>query len=165
VVEPLLHLGDVGLVVECVDGGRCQQRVGLDLEAELHRICQICPHQINVIHPVRGGVPLVCYFTLKRQEQNEMRLLLGSVISLIVIHAATAADRDQWKASDKTLFQLIQDSYVIRSTIGAPFNSQPLIYILQNVSARKVYKCLDGYTPSIPPPEPPICYELVPPFQ
>lgn len=32
--EPLLDLGDVGLVVESVGGGRGPQRVGADLEAE-----------------------------------------------------------------------------------------------------------------------------------
>jgi len=35
VAEPLLHLGDVGLVVERVGGGRRSQRMGADLKAEL----------------------------------------------------------------------------------------------------------------------------------
>ena len=34
VPEPLLHLGDVGLVVERSDRGRCPQAVRPDLEAE-----------------------------------------------------------------------------------------------------------------------------------
>jgi len=34
VAEPFLHLGDVGLVVERVGGGRRAQRVGADLETE-----------------------------------------------------------------------------------------------------------------------------------
>ena len=35
VAEPLLDLGDVGLVVERIGGGRRPQRMGADLEAEL----------------------------------------------------------------------------------------------------------------------------------
>jgi hypothetical protein len=34
VAEPFLHLGDVGLVVERIGGGRSAQRMGADLEAE-----------------------------------------------------------------------------------------------------------------------------------
>jgi hypothetical protein len=36
--EPLLHLGDVGLVIERVRGGGRAQRMGADLEAERGRI-------------------------------------------------------------------------------------------------------------------------------
>src|SRR5271165_154524 len=47
VAEPLLHLGDVGLVVERVGGGRRAQRMGADLETEQ---CRIGPHQpINAV--------------------------------------------------------------------------------------------------------------------
>ena len=35
VPEPFLHLGEVGLVVERVGGGRRSQRMGTDLETEL----------------------------------------------------------------------------------------------------------------------------------
>ena len=35
VAEPFLHLGDVGLMVERIGGGRRAQRVGANLEAEL----------------------------------------------------------------------------------------------------------------------------------
>jgi hypothetical protein len=35
VAEPLLHLGDVGLVIDRVVGGRGAQRMGADLEAHL----------------------------------------------------------------------------------------------------------------------------------
>jgi hypothetical protein len=38
VAEPLLHLGDVGLMVEGIGGGRRAERVGADLEADLPRI-------------------------------------------------------------------------------------------------------------------------------
>ena len=43
VAEPFLHLGDVGLVVERVGGGRRAQRMGADLEAEQRRVG---PHQL-----------------------------------------------------------------------------------------------------------------------
>ena len=36
--EPLLNLGDVGLVVERIGGGRRVQRMGADLEPQLCRI-------------------------------------------------------------------------------------------------------------------------------
>src|SRR5665213_3766398 len=42
VAEPFLHLGDVGLVVERVGGGRRAQGVRADLESEQRRIG---PHQ------------------------------------------------------------------------------------------------------------------------
>jgi hypothetical protein len=35
VAEPFLHLGDVGLMIERVGGGRRAQRMGPDLEAKL----------------------------------------------------------------------------------------------------------------------------------
>ena len=38
VSEPLLNLGDVGLVVERVGGGRRAQRMGADVEPQLGRI-------------------------------------------------------------------------------------------------------------------------------
>jgi hypothetical protein len=38
VSEPLLDLGDVGLVVEGIRGGRRAQRMGADLEAEIGRV-------------------------------------------------------------------------------------------------------------------------------
>src|SRR3954454_233547 len=38
VTEPLLHLGDVGLVIECVGGGARAQRMRPDLEAERGRV-------------------------------------------------------------------------------------------------------------------------------
>jgi hypothetical protein len=38
VAEPLLDLGDVGLVVQRVGGGRRTERMGADLEAQLCRI-------------------------------------------------------------------------------------------------------------------------------
>ena len=38
VAEPLLHLSDVGLVIERIGGGRRPQRVGADFEAELRSI-------------------------------------------------------------------------------------------------------------------------------
>ena len=43
VPEPLLDLGDVGLMVERIGGGRRPQRMGADLEPELPRIR---PHQL-----------------------------------------------------------------------------------------------------------------------
>jgi hypothetical protein len=36
--EPLLDLGDIGLVVECVGSGGCSQRMGADLETQSRRI-------------------------------------------------------------------------------------------------------------------------------
>ncbi len=42
VAKPLLHLGDVGLMIERVGGGGRSKRMGTDLEAELRRIP---PHQ------------------------------------------------------------------------------------------------------------------------
>ena len=59
--EPFLDFGDVGLVVECVCGGRRPQRMRADLEAER---CRIGPHQlINAVGGDRritraGGVVL-----------------------------------------------------------------------------------------------------------
>ena len=38
VAQPLLDLGDVGLVIQRVGRGRCPQRVGADLEAERLRV-------------------------------------------------------------------------------------------------------------------------------
>ena len=38
VAKPFLHLGDVGLVIERVGGGRRAQRMRADLEPELRRI-------------------------------------------------------------------------------------------------------------------------------
>ena len=38
VPEPFLHLGDVGLVIERVGGGRRAQRMRADLEPELRRV-------------------------------------------------------------------------------------------------------------------------------
>ena len=49
VAEPFLHLGDVGLVIERVGGGRRAQRMRADLEPELRRIG---PHQ--PVDAVRG---------------------------------------------------------------------------------------------------------------
>src|SRR5271165_1463239 len=47
VAEPLLHLGDVGLVVERVGGGRRAQRMSADLEPKLRRVG---PHQfVNAV--------------------------------------------------------------------------------------------------------------------
>jgi len=38
VTEPFLHLGDVGLVIERIGGGRRAQRMRADLEPELRRV-------------------------------------------------------------------------------------------------------------------------------
>jgi hypothetical protein len=38
VAEPFLDLGDVGLVVERIGGGRRPQRMGADLEPQFRRI-------------------------------------------------------------------------------------------------------------------------------
>ena len=62
VAEPFLHLGDVGLVVERVGGGRRAQRVRADLEPELRRIA---PHQlVDAIGGDRvSSRPVVLFFT------------------------------------------------------------------------------------------------------
>jgi len=49
VAEPFLNLGNVGLVVEGIGGGRHPQRVRADLESELRRIG---PHQL--VDAIRG---------------------------------------------------------------------------------------------------------------
>jgi hypothetical protein len=49
VPEPFLHLRNVGLMVEGVDGSRRTQRVCADLETQLRRIGR---HQL--VNPVRG---------------------------------------------------------------------------------------------------------------
>ena len=47
--EPLLHLGNIGLVIKRIGGGSRAQRVHTDLEAQRGRIG---PHQL--VDPVRG---------------------------------------------------------------------------------------------------------------
>jgi hypothetical protein len=49
VPEPFLNLGDVGLVIERIGGGRRAQRMRADLESELRRIG---PHQL--VDAIRG---------------------------------------------------------------------------------------------------------------
>jgi hypothetical protein len=47
VTKPFLHLGDVGLVIERIGGGRRAQRMSADLEPELRRVG---PHQpVNAV--------------------------------------------------------------------------------------------------------------------
>src|SRR5208282_3779235 len=53
--KPLLHLGDVSLVIERIGGGRCAQRMRADLEPELSRVG---PHQpVNAVRRDRPFEP------------------------------------------------------------------------------------------------------------
>ena len=55
VAKPFLHLGDVGLVVERIGGGRRAQRMRADLEPELRRVG---PHQpVNAVRRDRALKP------------------------------------------------------------------------------------------------------------
>jgi len=70
VAEPLLHLGDVGLVVERVRGGGRPQRVGADLEAEKSRVGT---HES--VNPVgcESGIEPASGVVLDRAEQGAVR--------------------------------------------------------------------------------------------
>ncbi len=75
VAEPFLHLGDIGLVIECIGRGRRPQGVRADLEPQRRRVG---PHQL--IYAIRGD----CLFQLPGAvvpDRPEQRPIIVSVVT------------------------------------------------------------------------------------
>jgi hypothetical protein len=76
--KPLLHLDDVGLVIECVGGSRRPERMHADLEPELRGIG---PHQFVDAVGRNRHVEAACAVVADRPEQCAIFVLamLGGV--------------------------------------------------------------------------------------
>ncbi len=74
VTEPLLHLGDVGLVVECIDRHGRTKRMRADLKAELRRVA---PHQ--PIDAIGGDRPFKASRAVVAHRPKQRSCLIGAV--------------------------------------------------------------------------------------
>lgn len=68
VAKPFLHLGDIGLVIKRVGGGRGTQRVGTDLEAEQGRIGAHQP--VNAVPGDRPFKPAGAVVADRAEQRN-----------------------------------------------------------------------------------------------
>jgi hypothetical protein len=75
-------------------------------------------------------------------------MLVGMIAGLSagVSHAQTIADRNQWQATDKTMFELVSNGYELKAVVldGSKTSAQApdTLYYLQN--GRQVAMCREG---------------------
>jgi len=98
--EPLLHLGDIGLVIERIGGRRRAQRVCADLKTQLRRVF---PH--HPIHPVRrDGVAGRMVATVVQRTEEGTRLGATVAGRLEVVGNQNTRGRVQWQVAGLAAF-------------------------------------------------------------